>query len=486
MISQTHSPTLLSTASPTPETLMPSKPLEGSSFTQLLAHFHSLLNNTAQLSEGLLPPTMSVLQSPLTALDAVDAEVLPHLILSAASLTTTLSSDPSVEESDAGDAQEEQAVFEQLLALFRDQVDVSPETAGIQLRIDQASVGFTSQQRHSAEHQMVVTSEQTPGALPIQSGMLHDAQRSTPAVARRMQAASVASDMSAKPLSFLLGSQPPAGAVEAQPPGSTLPVSGAPSTVLQPTLDTPSILEQTVHLTDVISEDDTRFAHPTRFSDAVTNVEPHSAKTRQLNDTISGPSRTPHTTSPLLPQTSYDNAASLALVDAMDPFTPAADTPIRALDVPEPSTPRGFTALPPDTAARLLGHPLPRNSIMLQLEPPELGFVQVQVRVHHESLSATFWADSPEVRTLLHTHLPVLNQALQEQGFDTSDISISLASGSFAEHSGQFEQQHTRFSGSIALAEERMAAAPDSRPLHDARHLGRSAGQAARLVDLVI
>jgi flagellar hook-length control protein FliK len=88
---------------------------------------------------------------------------------------------------------------------------------------------------------------------------------------------------------------------------------------------------------------------------------------------------------------------------------------------------------------------LPRNTVVLQLEPPELGHIRVQVRLTDERLSAAFWADSPEVRTLLHTHLPTLQQALTQHGFQTQQISIALAADGLSDYAGQFSQQHSAF-----------------------------------------
>jgi flagellar hook-length control protein FliK len=78
----------------------------------------------------------------------------------------------------------------------------------------------------------------------------------------------------------------------------------------------------------------------------------------------------------------------------------------------------------------------------LQLHPPELGYLQVQVQLTDNQLSAAFWADSSEVRALLQTHLPTLQQNLSTQSFPTHYVSTTLAGGDFSGQAGQFAQQH--------------------------------------------
>lgn len=87
--------------------------------------------------------------------------------------------------------------------------------------------------------------------------------------------------------------------------------------------------------------------------------------------------------------------------------------------------------------------PVSRDTVLLQLEPPELGTLLVQVRQVNEQLTASFWAESSDVRSLLQAHFPALNQVLSQQGLAVQQISLHLATGNgFAEQFGQFSQQH--------------------------------------------
>jgi hypothetical protein len=105
-----------------------------------------------------------------------------------------------------------------------------------------------------------------------------------------------------------------------------------------------------------------------------------------------------------------------------------------------PDTPR-LVPLSPENTVRLLGRPLPHGTVLLQLHPPDLGHVQVQVRLNDNHLTTAFWAESPEVRALLQTHFPTLQQNLNAQGFTDYQISTTLSGGEFTGQPGQFAQQ---------------------------------------------
>ncbi len=86
---------------------------------------------------------------------------------------------------------------------------------------------------------------------------------------------------------------------------------------------------------------------------------------------------------------------------------------------------------------------VPRNTVVLQVEPPELGTLVMQVRQVDEHFTASFWAESSEVRSLLQGHFPALNEALSQQGFEVSQLTLNMHLGhGFAGHSGSFARQH--------------------------------------------
>jgi flagellar hook-length control protein FliK len=106
--------------------------------------------------------------------------------------------------------------------------------------------------------------------------------------------------------------------------------------------------------------------------------------------------------------------------------------------------PRQTQLSEPPAMGSLRHFPLSRSTVLLQLDPPELGTLFVQVRHVDEQLTASFWAESSEVRSLLQSHFPELNQLLSQQGLTAQQISLHLATGNgFAEQFGQFSQQHS-------------------------------------------
>jgi len=120
-----------------------------------------------------------------------------------------------------------------------------------------------------------------------------------------------------------------------------------------------------------------------------------------------------------------------------------------------PSAESGATVSPPSsTPEDVLGtrqwpRPLPPNTVLLHLEPPELGTLLVQVRLSEKRLIASFRARSPEVEALLRTHLPTLHEALSQQGFEVQPITITPATEGFSARTGTgtgaFTQQHSTF-----------------------------------------
>jgi hypothetical protein len=134
------------------------------------------------------------------------------------------------------------------------------------------------------------------------------------------------------------------------------------------------------------------------------------------------------------PHFSINGGTGRAAVSAL----PATETPFTHLAQHTAPATLELAAPPPE---RLM----PRQTLLLQLHPPELGTMQIRVRLANEQLSASFWADSPEVRTLLQTHFPSLHQNLSAQGFQVQHISMSFTAGDFAGYPGQSAQQQEAF-----------------------------------------
>jgi chemotaxis protein MotD len=151
------------------------------------------------------------------------------------------------------------------------------------------------------------------------------------------------------------------------------------------------------------------------------------------------------------------------------------------------------SAVPSHHALEDLGRPwpgpLPANTVVLHLEPRELGVLLLRVRVNDKRLIASFQAQSPEAETLLRSHLPSLHELLSQHGFEVQPITISRAAEGFSAHmgagTGTFAHQHSAFQ---AFAEDRQAAQTGETQseveVHRTPHWPSE--QSPRLLDVVI
>lgn len=68
-----------------------------------------------------------------------------------------------------------------------------------------------------------------------------------------------------------------------------------------------------------------------------------------------------------------------------------------------------------------------RNSSMtLQLDPPELGHLRVDVRMHEQNLLLRFQAETQAARGMLETRLGELRQALEQHGIQLDRVEVSV------------------------------------------------------------
>lgn len=76
------------------------------------------------------------------------------------------------------------------------------------------------------------------------------------------------------------------------------------------------------------------------------------------------------------------------------------------------------------------------NSAEIQMDPPELGPLQVRIQVHQDQASVTFVTANPQVRDALDASLLRLKDMLQEQGLQLVDSGVS-------DQSAEEKQQHS-------------------------------------------
>ena len=69
------------------------------------------------------------------------------------------------------------------------------------------------------------------------------------------------------------------------------------------------------------------------------------------------------------------------------------------------------------------------RSAAIQLDPPELGPLQVQVQAHRDGASVHFTTHSAAVRDLVEQSLPRLREMLESSGMNLVDVNVAQQQG---------------------------------------------------------
>ena len=118
-----------------------------------------------------------------------------------------------------------------------------------------------------------------------------------------------------------------------------------------------------------------------------------------------------------------------------------------------------------------------KSEAVLQLEPPELGKIKIDLSMEDGRLHARIVAEGHDSKALIEAHLPELRQALLAGKIDVAEVRISQGSWSSAGDLGQGlqEQQHgrqeagSRFDAPATRSED----GPERRPQTSPRESGR-------------
>jgi len=73
---------------------------------------------------------------------------------------------------------------------------------------------------------------------------------------------------------------------------------------------------------------------------------------------------------------------------------------------------------------------LNKREAVIQLDPPELGKIKIDLRIEGDKLEAHIVAETQESRALIENHLQELRQALRSQHLDLVDVRVSQDTGS--------------------------------------------------------
>lgn len=79
------------------------------------------------------------------------------------------------------------------------------------------------------------------------------------------------------------------------------------------------------------------------------------------------------------------------------------------------------------------------QSARIQLDPPELGALEVKVKVQQDQVSVTFGSNQAAVRDALESQAPRLRELLEQQGVNLADVNVSDHSQSQGERANQEE-----------------------------------------------
>ena len=74
-------------------------------------------------------------------------------------------------------------------------------------------------------------------------------------------------------------------------------------------------------------------------------------------------------------------------------------------------------------------YPQGEEVAIIDLEPPDLGKMHLEVKVKHREVEVLIKVEKPEVLHELQAHLHHIKQGLEEMGFQLKDTNLSLASG---------------------------------------------------------
>ena len=83
------------------------------------------------------------------------------------------------------------------------------------------------------------------------------------------------------------------------------------------------------------------------------------------------------------------------------------------------------------------------GNINLRLHPPQLGSLNVQVRLEGRTMTAKLTAENSAAREVILEGLPTLRSRLAEQGFEISQFQVDVASNGSDAALGNGSQQET-------------------------------------------
>lgn len=81
------------------------------------------------------------------------------------------------------------------------------------------------------------------------------------------------------------------------------------------------------------------------------------------------------------------------------------------------------------------------QSARIQLDPPELGALEIKIKVQHDQVSVSFGSNHQVVRDALEAQAPRLREMLDQQGINLTGVDVSEHSNQQGEHAEQGNSQ---------------------------------------------
>ena len=80
-----------------------------------------------------------------------------------------------------------------------------------------------------------------------------------------------------------------------------------------------------------------------------------------------------------------------------------------------------------------------QREIVMELQPPHLGKLRIQVLIHGNNISANFWTPFSDVKAIIESGLAYLQQHFQEQGMNPQAFSVFVGGGQTSERREEVE-----------------------------------------------
>jgi flagellar hook-length control protein FliK len=94
---------------------------------------------------------------------------------------------------------------------------------------------------------------------------------------------------------------------------------------------------------------------------------------------------------------------------------------------------------------------LASTTVHLRLNPQELGELRMEIKVEQDNIKAHIIAQNPQAQEMIDRHLPRLREALELQGLNLQQVSVTLAGGDHADSRRFHDNLHRHLPSQVPL-----------------------------------